>query len=71
MDIKLNEKVLLKYSGEFLSSGIKTIKICYKFLINSLDKDDPSYRKQVNQLEKDEENYIKDYILKYKKNKSK
>ena len=71
MEININKKELSKYSGEFLVSGLKTIKMSFKFLRNELDKDDPSYRKQLSQLKKDEENYIETFLLKYKKKKTK
>ena len=67
MEININKKELSKYSGEFLVSGLKTIKMSFKFLRNELNKDDSLYRKQLNQLEKDEENYIEEFLLKYKK----
>ena len=69
MEININKKELSKYSGEFLVSGLKTIKMSFKFLRNELNKDDSLYRKLLNQLEKDEENYIEEFLLKYKKNK--
>ena len=71
MEINISKKELSKYSGEFLVSGLKTIKMSFKFLRNELDKDDPSYRKQLSQLKKDEENYIEKFLLKYKKKKTK